>query len=257
MARGVHLPPLVNFSAYSSTRPHSTCVTRELGGFRIVAESRTAGARAGGDFWIATASEQGRLAVVIGDACGHGPSAAKQLQHLLPAVRELARFGAGPGWLLWELNRRIEKYLPIDRFVTAAAFELDLRAGKLWVANAGHVPALLRHADGSCSVVGRPSGPPLGMAHRSDYGEERCPFHAGDVLVCMTDGVFESVETDLMAMRTLRHVVARAGEGSRAVQRAVLARLDAARAANDDMTLVSIEARAGSAPVHRHYEQVA
>lgn len=195
--------------------------------------------------------------MVIGDACGHGASAAKLLQHLLPTVRELARFGAGPGWLLWELNRRIQKWIPIDRFVTAAAFELDLRSGRVSVANAGHVPALLRHADGSCSVVGRPSGPPLGMEHRSDYGEERCRFHAGDVLVCMTDGVFEAVETDLMAMRTLRNVVARAGRDSRAVQRAVLAQLDTVPAVKDDLTLVSLEARADIAPLYRHYEQVA
>jgi serine phosphatase RsbU (regulator of sigma subunit) len=248
---------VVNLSDYSSNRPNSSGVTRELGGFRIVAESRAAGARTGGDFWIATASEQGRLAVVIGDACGHGRAGAKQLQHLLPTVRELARFGAGPGWLLWELNRRVQKWIPIDRFITAAAFEVDLVKGRLWVANAGHVPALLRHAQGGVSVIGRPSGPPLGMENRTDYGEERYSFNTGDVLVCMTDGVFESVESDLMGMRTLRQVVAQAGQGSRAVQNAVLAKLEAERACNDDLTLVTLEARALSTSATRHYEQVA
>jgi phosphoserine phosphatase RsbU/P len=236
-------------------RPGSTGSIRVLGGFRIVAESRAAGARNGGDFWIATASEQGRLAVVIGDACGHGEEAAEQLQHVVPAARELARAGNGPSWLLWELNRRLHKRLPIDRFVTAAAMELDLRAGKLWIANAGHVPVILRSAEGGVSVIGRPSGPPLGMEGRSDYAEERYSFHAGDVLVTMTDGVFEAVESDLMGMRTLRQLVAHAGEGSRAVQRAVLRRLESSAASQDDMTLVSLEANA--LPVQRHYEKVA
>jgi serine phosphatase RsbU (regulator of sigma subunit) len=257
VARGVHLLPFVNFSAPSSTPTGSTGSTRVLAGFRIVAESRALGARAGGDFWIARASEPGRLAVVIGDACGHGASAAALLQHLMPAARELSRFGAGPGWLLWELNRRLQQRLAIDRFITAAAFELDLYAGRLWVANAGHVPALLRHASGGVSVIGRPSGPPLGMAKRTDYAEERYGFSGGDVLVTMTDGVFEAVESDLMGMRTLRHVVALAGEGSRAVQRAVLGRLDNAAAGQDDMTLVTLEVAAAMKPLHRHYEQVA
>jgi serine phosphatase RsbU (regulator of sigma subunit) len=247
----------VNFSAFSSTRPGSTGSIRVVGGFRIVAESRAAGARNGGDFWIATASEQGRLAVVIGDACGHGSEAAELLQHVVPVARELARAGGGPGYLLWELNRRLHKCLAVDRFVTAAALELDLRAGKLWIANAGHVPALLRSAEGGVTVIGRPSAPPLGMEARSDYAEERYLFRPGDVLVTMTDGVFEAVETDLMGMRTLRQLVAHAGGGSRAVQRAVLRRLESAGASQDDMTLVSLEANALPISVQRHYEKVA
>jgi serine phosphatase RsbU (regulator of sigma subunit) len=125
------------------------------------------------------------------------------------------------------------------------------------VANAGHVPALVRHAGGEVSMIGRASGPPLGMVRRSDYREERCTFRPGDVLVCMTDGVFESVESDLMSMRTLRQVVARAGRGSSAVQRAVLDRLGRSSASSDDMTLVSLEARPAITPTVRHYQQVA
>jgi serine phosphatase RsbU (regulator of sigma subunit) len=250
-------PTLVNFSTEPSYCGLSAGVPRELGGFRIVADSRAAGARSGGDFWIATAREQGRLAVVIGDACGHGRVGAEQLHHLLPAVRELARFGAGPGWLLWELNRRLEGRLPVDRFVTAAALEIDLRAGRILVANAGHVPALVRQAEHGVQVIGRASGPPLGMQHQAEYREERCAFRAGDVLVCMTDGVFEAVESDLMSMHTLRHVLAGAGQGSCAVQRAVLGCLGPVLAGNDDMTLVSLEARAAVVPSVRYYKQVA
>jgi len=176
VARSVQREQLVNFSTDVSHGPQATGVHRELGGFRIVAESRAAGARSGGDFWIATAREQGRLAVVIGDACGHGSEGAEHLHHLFPVLRELVRFGAGPGWLLGELNRRLAQRLPIDRFVTAAAFEVDLRAGRVLVANAGHVPGLIRQAEGGVAVIGRASGPPLGMQHSSDYREERCPF---------------------------------------------------------------------------------
>jgi len=73
----------------------------------------------------------------------------------------------------------------------------------------------------------------------------------------MTDGVFEAVESDLMGMRTLRQVVAHAGRGSRAVQRAVLGCVGPACAKSDDMTLVSLEARAAVVPMLRYYKQVA
>src|SRR5512143_2987855 len=95
-----------------------------LNGFWICAQCRPA-EEVAGDFFAITAREPGRLAVVIGDACGRGRAGAALLPEILPKVRELLRLGVEPARLLSALNEAAARTLPIDRFITAAALELD------------------------------------------------------------------------------------------------------------------------------------
>jgi len=213
-------------------------VSRELGDYRIVAECHAANARRGGDFYYASLGSQGRLAVVIGDACGRGSEGARLLTHLLPAVHALVKPGSGPARLLAELNRRVAIGVPIDRFITAAALEIDANAGLLRVANAGHVPPLLRKRDGGVALIGRASGPPLGMLKDARYDEETVEVERGDLLVFMTDGVVEPLESDLVNMSHLRKTIARAGGR---VHSSVGRLLRDVQCEADDRTLVSLE----------------
>ena len=206
-------------------------------------ETRFGGSEEGGDFYAFALREPGRLAVVIGDACGRGTSAAKLLPRVLPSVHELLRSEASPSRLLTEVNRRVVRDMPIDRFVTTGAFELDLQAGTLIASSAGHVPALVRRASGGVVVVGRASGPPLGLVADCSYVDEYHHLGKGDVVVFMTDGVLEAVETDLWAMATLRKLLARAPAGRGALHRSLVKLLDGCSVERgaDDMTLVSLE----------------
>ena len=214
----------------------------QIGVFRMVAESRSAGARVGGDFFAFQAHGPKRLILMIGDACGRGREGARLLPSLLPRLEELSLVLAPPSRLLEALNRRAVEELPGDRFVTGTVVELDAQAGVLTVANAGHVPTLLRKALGEVQLIGRASGPPLGILRESRYVDERHEFHAGDVVVFMTDGALEAIETDLMAMGTLIALVAKAPATSAGVHSALRAKLDhQAEQGLDDMTLLSIE----------------
>lgn len=215
----------------------------DLGAFRMLAECRAAGGGFGGDFYAFRLRGPKRIAVIIGDACGRGEAAARLLPGVLASLEELAASSARPSHFLHELNQRLVSELSNDRFVTGAVFEIDAQKGILTVANAGHVPALLRRSSGEVAIIGRASGPPLGILEASSYFDESFSFGRGDVMVLMTDGVVEAVETDLAEMPRLTALVAEGLGGSKAIHRRMLRRLTAREPerAADDMTLLSLE----------------
>jgi len=165
------------------------------------------------------------------------------LPEILPSVRKLLSAGVRPGRLLTELNRIAAQSLPYDRFITAAALELDAEVCTLTMANAGHVPALTR-SEKTVRIVGRASGPPLGIAPNAGYFEECVPFKHGDTVVLMTDGVLEAVESDLCEMHTLQTLLATAPLGAAGVHRWISEVVDRCLQGRraDDVTLLCIDA---------------
>lgn len=246
MAYTVHWQPFVPRTTAAKKLENGSLLTPwEQSGFHVSAERRGADGARGGDFYTLAVRGPGRIGVVIGDACGRGADGEAQLAPILPKVCELALSGLSPARLLSELNRTVVAELPLDRFVTAAAFELDARKGVFMAANAGHVPAMLRRAR-EVSIVGRVSGAPLGFSQDSAYREEHHDLCRGDVIVLMTDGVLEAIEADLVTMSTLRTLCAETKEGACGVHRLLLRKFEectrGCRA--DDMTLVALEALA-------------
>jgi phosphoserine phosphatase RsbU/P len=211
-------------------------------GFAVAAECRPA-EEVAGDFFVVTPRGSDRVMVVLGDACGRGRDGAALLPNVLPRVRELSKAGKSPRELLVELNRLACRALPLDRFVTAVAAEIDGALCTLSVANAGHVPLLLRSASGHVRVVGRASGPPLGIREHCRYAEERTPVEHGETIVMMTDGLLEAVEPDLLGMSTVLALLANAPRGARAVERWFLSAVDRAPVprVRDDITVVCLE----------------
>jgi sigma-B regulation protein RsbU (phosphoserine phosphatase) len=215
-------------------------------GFDVAAECwGVCGKTGGGDFFTLAMRAPGHIGVVIGDACGRGEDGEAQLSRVFPELRRLALSGASPGELLTDLNRTVAERLPVDRFVTVAAFELDLRRGLLTVANAAHVPAIIRSGwSRDVEVVGHACGMPLGIDVNSTYRDEYHKLYPGDVVVLMTDGVLEAVESDLLAMTTLRRLVGEADDRAADVHRSLLRKCEECTRGDrvDDMTLMVLEA---------------
>jgi serine phosphatase RsbU (regulator of sigma subunit) len=215
-----------------------------MSGFRVAAECRSAGGILGGDFYRLCPHAPGRMSVLIGDTCGQGPRAAAYLATVRPTLDELVRTTHSPAELLSELNKVAARVLPLDCFITAAAFEFDAEAGVLTMANAAHVPAIVRGASGLVTVVGSASGPPLGIEPSCTYENEYYELRRGDVIVMMTDGLLEAVEADLLSMGTLRALLSQAPGEAASVHKLLLGKLDecVARRFLDDVTLVTLEA---------------
>ncbi|HEX2879974.1 MAG TPA: PP2C family protein-serine/threonine phosphatase, partial [Polyangiaceae bacterium] len=193
-----------------------------------------------------------RLSLVIGDACGRGREAAPLLRTLFPRLQALSNGTARPSRLLQLLNRELFGEIPSDRFITGTALEIDARAGTLTIANAGHVPAVLRTRCGRVTVIGHASGPPLGLIEHSQYRDDSFRIQRGDLMVFMTDGVLEAVEDDLSRMSTLRELVANAPAGGKAVQRSLLTEFEHSQVSkrlHDDATLLSLEILSAPTPL--------
>lgn len=208
----------------------------------VVTESRAAGA-ASGDFCVVAPRPNQKLAIVVGDVCGRGDDAAVFLPPLLPRVSELTHGCLGPASLLLELDRMAKSVLPIDRFVTAIALELDLGSHLMSVSNAAHVPALVRTSSGDVHRVGPASGPPLGISNSARYVEQRFPIGEGDLIVLVTDGLLEQVDTDLVCMPGLAELVMHAPRDAEDACRFILDALDRAGTGTggDDVTLVCVQ----------------
>ena len=97
------------------------------------------------------------------------------------------------------------------RFVTYAAAILDPQTHKLTIANAGHLPPLLKNADQSVERLGVDhANLPLGVDAALTFEEAVFDLAPGDAIVLYTDGVTEATNAanDLYGMKRLIKCVA-------------------------------------------------
>ena len=152
------------------------------------------GTEVGGDFFDALDLGAGRVALCIGDVMGRGVRAAAVMGQLRTAVRAYARLDVPPARLLAQLNALVDE-LPDAQLATCFYGVLDVAAGTLTCASAGHVAPLLRR-DGAASVLAGPVGAPLGCDVRP-YAETVVRVQPGDLLCLYTDGLVEDRVRDL------------------------------------------------------------
>ncbi len=192
-----------------------------------------------------------KLGVLVADVSGHGVPAALIASMIQVAAAAQAEHAASPGKVLTGMNRIFHGKLR-DRFITAAYVFVDLDAGRLAWANAGHPPPLLATAGAAPRIVElTPTGVVLGRLSRADYGERSLPLSPGDRLVLFTDGIPEcpSPTGELFGDARLEAFLAEAdGLAPEPLADALLARLGSwsgagdlaasERALPDDLTLV-------------------
>jgi serine/threonine-protein kinase RsbW len=145
----------------------------------------------GGDWFDAFMISEDRLAVAVGDVVGRGIDAATTMGQLRSAVRALASNEAGPARLLEGLDRFVERVEPA-RMATLAYAEVDLTAGEVTYACAGHVPPLVHEPAGSPEFLAGARTAPLGArAGDTARTESRRRLPAGTRLLLYTDGLVE------------------------------------------------------------------
>lgn len=151
----------------------------------------------GGDWHDTFTVGEDTVGVVVGDVVGRGIEAATAMGQLRSASRALGGAGFGPAEVLERLDRFVEQ-LPRGRFATVAYAELDLRAGRLRYASAGHPPPLLLVPGDAPRLLWEGRSTPLGarLGRRPDaVGEVVLP--AGARVILYTDGLIERRESPL------------------------------------------------------------
>jgi anti-sigma regulatory factor (Ser/Thr protein kinase) len=128
---------------------------------------------------------------------GRGVRAAAVMGQLRSAVRAYARLDLPPADVLEHLDGVVRE-LGEDHIVTCIYAVFDPYDRVLTYANAGHLPPLVRSADGTVLRLQGAASPPLG-AGLGPLTEERIRLEPGDVLALYTDGLVERRDIDIDA----------------------------------------------------------
>jgi serine phosphatase RsbU (regulator of sigma subunit) len=143
----------------------------------------------GGDWYDVVAAHREQVGVAVGDVGGKGVEAAAVMGRLRTAMRAYAIEHAAPS----EVLRRLVAYHAVTRpdvFATVVYAALDRRQRWLRIASLGHpLPLLIR--DGRQIELSAEADPPLGADAPRAFRELAVPVTEGDVLLFVTDGVFE------------------------------------------------------------------
>jgi GAF domain-containing protein len=143
----------------------------------------------GGDWHDIVALPDGRAALIVGDAMGHGPEAAAVMVQLRTAAHTLAGLDLPPAQLLHRLDQMAaEMSAP---FATCIYALIDPVAGLCEAAQAGHLPPVLVRPDGSSEILDLPPGLPLGLGAES-FETTLVSLPPGATLALYTDGLVES-----------------------------------------------------------------
>jgi sigma-B regulation protein RsbU (phosphoserine phosphatase) len=168
-----------------------------------------------GDYYDFIPLRNDRLVLAVGDISGKGISAALLMatvhafvrayslepQHApVPALAgpndgqyltlDLPQGECAPGSLMATLNYQIYRSTPPEKYATMFLGCWDSLSRTLTYSNAGHLPPIIIHQDGSVRRL-EVSGTVVGLFDSMTYSESRLPMVPGDIFVAFSDGVTE------------------------------------------------------------------
>ena len=174
-------------------------------------------ARVGGDWYDAFVQPSGAMMLVIGDVVGHDTAAAAAMGQLRSMLRGIATYSdAGPGEVLRGLDAAMAQ-LQLDTYATAAVARFEQTPAEAargvtrmrWT-NAGHLPPLVIHPDGTLAALAEWKGELLlGVDPAVRREESVVTLDDGTTVLLYTDGLIERRDADLdEGMARLRAVAA-------------------------------------------------
>ena len=219
-------------------------------GLEIGAAYRPAGdgTVVGGDFYDVFETADGSVAVLLGDVAGKGAEAAVLTSLVRYTVRTEALHRPAPGPVLSTVADAFDRYQP-DGYCTAvlAVISPPPRT-RVAVATGGHhLPYRLR-SSGGLEEIGQP-GQIVGLLPAPAISEETLSLEAGDVVVMLTDGVFEArLGREFFGEERLRTLIAGfAGASPQELADGVVAAALAFQEGNaaDDIAVVAWKVKSG------------
>jgi serine phosphatase RsbU (regulator of sigma subunit) len=204
----------------------------------------------GGDYYDFVERGDRAFTLVVGDAMGHGVPAALLLAGVQARFRSVARSGEMPGAVLAEINHELVSLEQPEKFVGLLCAWVDVRMGRLHLANAGLTPPLVRRKSGACELVTE-GGLVLGVSDEAEYRDVCVPLAAGDMALLYTDGLTEARRgEEMFGIERVRAVLdAHAHRRARDVLAALLSAVrEWAEPPLDDLTVLVLKQLADPQP---------
>lgn len=201
----------------------------------------------GGDYYDFVPLPFNRMALALGDVSGKGVAAALMMAKFSGDTRYCILTENAPAAAANELNSLLCAAGIEEKFITLSLSVLDVERRRLTLASAGHLPLIVRRAEGRVEEVGEEIGGfPLGILPESNYAQMTIELHPGDVVVIYSDGVTDprNPREELYDCRDNRRLLKRIADssgGPTAVGRAILQDIREFSAGHeqvDDITLV-------------------
>ncbi|MGQ9685992.1 MAG: ATP-binding SpoIIE family protein phosphatase [Thiobacillaceae bacterium] len=151
-----------------------------------------------GDLLCATRGPGDILYLLLADATGHGLPAALSAMPLPQVFHGMAAKGFSLASMAGELNRKLKRLMPADRFVAATLAAIDVKSGTVEIWNGGNPDALLIGERGEVIQRWRSRHPPLGILPEDSFSGETETYRVqapGDLLIC-SDGLLEAQSPD-------------------------------------------------------------
>jgi serine phosphatase RsbU (regulator of sigma subunit)/ketosteroid isomerase-like protein len=201
----------------------------------------------GGDFYEFFELDDGRLALVVGDATGKGVPAALVMTATCAFLGGVATAsGASPGEALAQVNEAMLDRIPPNMFVTCFYAILEPKSGHLIYANAGHNLPCCSHENAATTELNA-RGMPLGLMPGMSYEEKETVLVPGDCALFYTDGLIEAhnPQGEMFGTPRLRSLLVERSEDGRGLSTTLLEELKRFTGEGwkqeDDITLLTLE----------------
>jgi sigma-B regulation protein RsbU (phosphoserine phosphatase) len=213
-------------------------------GYSIAHSYRTAN-EIGGDYYDFLPLGDGKIALAVGDASGHGIGAGLLMAISSASLKTAIDLDPAPEAVLESMNRTLARSGGRRAFMTLFYAILDPKSGELEYASAAHPFPFLRRASGEILELG--SGAlPLGLKRSGRYTSGRTRLEVGDLLLLYSDGLPEAVggpsgvPEDAFGFERLKGLLSLSGK-AQTVHDRILSDVDrhlGRRSLDDDLTLV-------------------
>lgn len=149
----------------------------------------------GGDFFDVAEVRQ-HINLCVADVSGKGLPAALLMSNLQAALKPQLEQAASPAMICRYLNRVLNQATGAEKFISFFYGQLSASTRELTYCNAGHLPPILVHADGSFERL-VDGGAVLGYFEDWDYSEHRVTLTPGSRLLLFTDGIVDACNAAL------------------------------------------------------------
>lgn len=148
------------------------------------------GLSVGGDWYDVLPLADGRVLLAVGDVVGLGITAATDMGRIRTVLQFCALDDPDPAAVLTRLNAHL-RALPEAEMATLALLLYDPASERALLSSAGHLPPLVREADGGTRFLPQAGGAPLRASATSLYEDDDVVLGPGSTVVLYTDGLVE------------------------------------------------------------------